>query len=633
MGQIPAYSNPLALSQRYSMENGTKHYITKSRGRLRVVKNRTQHSCTNCRKRKVKCDRVQPCSACCRRGDGFECTYVASVESRKYMRQAEIIATLKHKIEALEKGDPEDQTSCETPTADEQNPALRTLDKIAFGSADEVAKIVSQLRGKTDLSISPTDNPNDVGKDAGCKRRRSDDESSDDDQGPCDHIKSLGSETGSLGSQMNSSDDTALSESAGTLEVFQDVFLDTFLSHFAPDDNWRCDSDLSHHEMRWLYSVARSMSSLPHSRRALHSIATASFGKLHGDARITATGHSMYAATLETFRRSISTRTVSTDSLCTTLILWLFEMINYSTPCGWLYHLYGAEELFQLKGPDNFALGVEHELFLCFREHGIIASMIKMQPTFLSDHKWKTLPWSGDVPSKNIFHRLLDHVADIAGIFALYSRIEVQAFWEYISLSEIDESQQQLVSQATDVVDRLREWKAEWTDNYAQGQPYEVPTLPQDQRQSWDTQGFQLPPCPHPKEHNYGRSETSIYYPDFILAHSMILYYGSMVLLSRIGHESSLISDEETEDICRRICRSVEYHIFFAPGGRGATALMFALRQAYLWFPVDRPEREWLEDLFVWMREMVPLAVNQHGRPPFSERDMARSLALGRPSL
>lgn len=54
MGQIPAYSNPLALSQRYSMENGTKHYITKSRGRLRVVKNRTQHSCTNCRKRKVK---------------------------------------------------------------------------------------------------------------------------------------------------------------------------------------------------------------------------------------------------------------------------------------------------------------------------------------------------------------------------------------------------------------------------------------------------------------------------------------------------------------------------------------------------------------------------------------------------
>lgn len=46
-------------------------------------------------------------------------------------------------------------------------------------------------------------------------------------------------------------------------------------------------------------------------------------------------------------------------------------MINYSTPCGWLYHLYGAEELFQLKGPDDFALGVEHELFLCFREHGV----------------------------------------------------------------------------------------------------------------------------------------------------------------------------------------------------------------------------------------------------------------------
>lgn len=263
----------------------------------------------------------------------------------------------------------------------------------------------------------------------------------------------------------------------------------------------------------------------------------------------------------------------------------------------------------------------------------IIASMTKMQPTFLSDHEWKTLPWSSNAPTKNILHQLLDHVADIADVLALHSQIELQSLWQSTAPPEMNEWQRQLVSQARDIADRLREWKAEWADNYAQGQPYEVPILPQNKLQHWDTQGFQLPPCPHPRERRQGDSGTSIYYPDAILAHCMVLYYGSTVLLSRIGHEFLLVSDEETEDICRRICRSVEYHIFFAPGGRGATALMFALRQAYLWFPVDRPERGWMENLFVWMREMVPLAVNQHRPPLYSDKDMARSFALGRPSL
>ncbi|GAD95980.1 conserved hypothetical protein [Paecilomyces variotii No. 5] len=576
---------------------------------------------------------VQPCSACCRRGDGFECTYVASVESRKYMRQAEVIATLKNKLEALEKLDPDDQASYESSTTDEESPALRTLNEIAFGSADEVGKIISHLRGKNDLSVSQSDGRQYLGHNQDNKEKWRDDESVDDYHIPNNHSDHSDAETDSPGNPSNMSNDIMLPDSSHTFDVFQDVFLDTFLSHFAPDDNWRCNSDPGNHDTRWLYSVARNTSSLPQSRQALNAIATASFGKLYGDARITATGHSMYAATLATFRQSISTWTVSTDSLCTTLLLWLFEMINYSTPSGWLYHLYGAEKLFQLKGANGFASGIEHELFLCFREHGIIASMTKVQPTFLSDHKWKTLPWSTNAQTKSILHQLLDNVADIASALSLHSQIELRGLWEYTALSEMDESQQQLVSQARDIVDRFREWKAEWADNYAQGQPYEVPILPQDQRQDWDTQGFQLPPCPAPRERHQGHSATSIYYPDFILAHCMVLYYGSMVLLSRIGHEFLLISDEETEDICRRICRSAEYHIFFASGGRGATALMFALRQAYLWFPVDRPEKGWLEELFVWMREMVPLAVNQHRPPMYSDRDMARSFALGRPSL
>lgn len=338
----------------------------------------------------------------------------------------------------------------------------------------------------------------------------------------------------------------------------------------------------------------------------------------------------------------------------------LYQMINYSTAYGWLHHLYGAEKLFQIKGPGYFVSGIEHELFLCFREHGvsrtaefyfktcktksekkltgmswlqIIASMAKLQPTYLSDHKWKTLPWSSDPSSKDITHQLLDHVADAAGILSLHSWIEVQSLSGYISSDEANNSRQQLFSKTKDVISRLRNWKTQWADNYLYGQPYEIPILPQNQRRDLNPKGFQLPPRPCPSFHSLGFSEMNIYYPDFILAHAMVLYYGSMVLLSRIGHPFSLISDQETDAICRRICMSVEYHILFAPHGRGATALMFTLRQAYLWFPIDRPERHWLEELFVWMREMVPLAVNQHQHSPLSDGDIARSFAVRRPSL
>lgn len=39
------------------------------------VRNRVQLSCTNCRRRKAKCDRQQPCQRCERLGKAQECVY------------------------------------------------------------------------------------------------------------------------------------------------------------------------------------------------------------------------------------------------------------------------------------------------------------------------------------------------------------------------------------------------------------------------------------------------------------------------------------------------------------------------------------------------------------------------------
>lgn len=52
--------------------NGTTKKVSKGRRRLTVV-------CTNCRKRKTKCDREQPCGRCRSLGDAATCVYVSDI--------------------------------------------------------------------------------------------------------------------------------------------------------------------------------------------------------------------------------------------------------------------------------------------------------------------------------------------------------------------------------------------------------------------------------------------------------------------------------------------------------------------------------------------------------------------------
>ncbi|OAX82058.1 hypothetical protein ACJ72_03600 [Emergomyces africanus] len=67
----------------------------------RKGKCRAKQSCIQCRTRKVKCDRIKPCHACCVRGLPSECEYVASNEDRFLIAQADAVASLRHEVGIL----------------------------------------------------------------------------------------------------------------------------------------------------------------------------------------------------------------------------------------------------------------------------------------------------------------------------------------------------------------------------------------------------------------------------------------------------------------------------------------------------------------------------------------------------
>ncbi|PGH10723.1 hypothetical protein AJ79_05314 [Helicocarpus griseus UAMH5409] len=62
---------------------------------------RAKQSCIPCRTRKVKCDRIKPCQACCIRGLPSECEYVVNNEDRFLITQADAIASLRNEVAEL----------------------------------------------------------------------------------------------------------------------------------------------------------------------------------------------------------------------------------------------------------------------------------------------------------------------------------------------------------------------------------------------------------------------------------------------------------------------------------------------------------------------------------------------------
>ncbi|KAI9734393.1 MAG: hypothetical protein M1834_002500 [Cirrosporium novae-zelandiae] len=69
---------------------------------------RQKLSCTSCHQRKVKCDRVKPCQACCARGRPYDCAYT-NEEIRQPISQAQEIRRLRKVIQELTRGKIEPQ--------------------------------------------------------------------------------------------------------------------------------------------------------------------------------------------------------------------------------------------------------------------------------------------------------------------------------------------------------------------------------------------------------------------------------------------------------------------------------------------------------------------------------------------
>ncbi|KAL1952513.1 hypothetical protein VTO42DRAFT_5099 [Malbranchea cinnamomea] len=134
-------------------------------------KYRAKQSCIPCRTRKVKCDRIKPCQACCVRGLPSECEYVTTNEDRFLISQADAIENLRNEVGRLKQRLADLTAAQETPQPPPPPPrpapsppgtpgsvpyekyaALQSiLHAIASGSPEVVASTVAQVRSGAPL--------------------------------------------------------------------------------------------------------------------------------------------------------------------------------------------------------------------------------------------------------------------------------------------------------------------------------------------------------------------------------------------------------------------------------------------------------------------------------------------------
>jgi hypothetical protein len=217
--------------------------------------------------------------------------------------------------------------------------------------------------------------------------------------------------------------------------------------------------------------------------------------------------------------------------------------------------------------------------------------------------------------------RLLDHVSDIPTLLAEYDILTASTNINTISQSEFHDRHIIFWATLSDIESRLRQWKVDHADSYPAGQPYEVPIevdcLEEPIGLSYEDDGL-----PIFQYRDLSSLEiitpTLIAYPDPNLAHTLCLYYATLLTMSRIDTRPECgIQPFEQHRLACLICRSIRYFIQAVPGNL-ILRMMFPLRTACDSLPEGSLEQKWVQAMFLWIGRTRPMGSSVTLRGEFS---------------
>ncbi|OJJ50383.1 hypothetical protein ASPZODRAFT_2117719 [Penicilliopsis zonata CBS 506.65] len=580
---------------------------------------RQSRSCKVCRLRKVRCDRVKPCQACCAHGHPSKCVYepIADDDLRP-VSQAEEIRNLRAEIKKLRakiSGKGSNRASRIRRLAQLE----RLFESIRAAPLDVVDDIVEGIRATGDngkkalLTFGPWEGHEAYERSQSLVHRPR---------------RSLGNENSEENSEPGSSDSylyrrghavnpflvqdgdlyTPLVESVSSFtssRLALDVFVERFVDAFSPEVDFKAGHAGA------IRAAAQIRMFSPLMCDAFEAVSVAFFGRSIQDKRIETVGFRMYPRVLRGLQEALmdAERSKAESTLVTVILLIAFESVERTTQASVATHVLGALRLIEHRGPENHMYGVEHSLFVEMRPYWVAGSFFTRKPTFFARPEWKTIPWSANTTAKDLLHYLLDLAVEIPGLMAQYDEVQAAERSGAWSTVELTAKRATLWNAVTGLTQQYVQWKKDWVDMSPDGPP----------RETTGSQGegfFPVFQCRNLRTGALYQPSTFLY-PNLRLAQSMCLYYTTRLVLSSVDNRPDGVRPPEQYALACDICRSLEWYIRKAPGNM-INRLAFTVRVAWEAFTPGGPERGYLTEVLQLVEKRHSLALWGSAMPELS---------------
>ncbi|KAE8358937.1 hypothetical protein BDV27DRAFT_150001 [Aspergillus caelatus] len=230
---------------------------------------RPTYSCLNCHKRKVKCDRVKPCGACCLRGTPSECEYGTSKKDRHYIEQSALIENLMQTCESLKRQLAEARQLANLPPVKAEDTGSSSLYQIKPNDSDDG-------EGQDDQRAHPG-------------QARHDTRYSPDPSG----VSTGDSSPTSLSRQK------AILNDPNLASTVMELFVDRLIRNFSPDDHRKYGGTIALREASEMRMIS------PMLCNAFEATALTFAGRRDGNRSVELAGHAKYVRTLRQLQAAL----------------------------------------------------------------------------------------------------------------------------------------------------------------------------------------------------------------------------------------------------------------------------------------------------------------------------------------
>ncbi|KAL1961570.1 hypothetical protein VTN77DRAFT_1607 [Rasamsonia byssochlamydoides] len=602
-------------------------------------------SCRVCRIRKVKCDRVKPCRACCAHGHPSKCVYDIGPGDEEFqpISQADEIRNLRNELKELRaKISRQGDTAPGTRRLAELE---RLFDAIRSAPINVVDDLIGQIRanhrGPARRGLLRSGSSDDDASDGGSTSssgsmisrrlplRRppygsfSPSGSEDSEQDEYDFNTGKSRSSTSLWED-SSSTTTSSSSSTTTITIDDDLYLplsrfvsnkpalDVFVQRFV--DSFSPEVDTSSGRAGALRAAAGIRMFSPMITNAFEAVSLTFFGRSVQDPRIESAGLRLYPRTLRSLQEALldPERSRSEATLVTVTLLLAFESIERTSQKAVAAHAMGAMRLMQHRGPESLMYGVEHLIFTELRPYWVGAALVDRKPTVFNEPAWKTVPWSAGTTEKDLLHHLLDLAVEIPELLWKHDQLAAAQQSQILGRAEVRVKQADLWNGVGDLTDRFLQFKKDWIDCYPGGAPQETvepqgpDAFPVFRCYDLRTMKVIVPP--------------TLVYPDLRLLQTVCVYAAYRLILSTIDtRPEGAVTMAEKYQLACDIARSLECYIRRAPGNM-INRLALPVRVAWEAFPPGGVERDFMRQVFALVEQRHALRLWGSSMPELSPR-------------